>query len=111
MSGESGKQFKIDVEDLYATAPAFRRAGGTLDDALTQLKPRLEALGDFWGSDQLGRKFGSIYLPGSEKLLELLNIVSGAVDGVADGIVKTAEKYDATERENTAKIQSLNEDR
>lgn len=109
MVDKSSGRLRFDLEDLYATAPAFRRAGGELEHALQQAKRRLEGLGDFWGNDKLGQKFGSIYKPGQERLLELLSIVSGEVDGIADGITRMADEYGVAEQGNVSRIQSLRE--
>lgn len=109
MAGESGRQLKFDIEDLYATVPAFHRAAGDLADALQKARSRLEGLGNFWGHDKLGESFGKVYQPSQERLFQLMNIVDGAVDGVADGITRTADTYGEAERDNVSKSESLRE--
>lgn len=111
MAGESGKQLKFDLEDLYATAPAFRRAGGEIGDEVQQATRLLEGLGTFWGHDDQGRKFGAEYAPYQAKLLSLLATVAGAIEGVGDGIIKMADQYGIAEQDNVSKIQSLKEEK
>lgn len=109
MAGESGQQLKFDLEDLYATAPAFRRAGSEIGDEVQRATQKLEGLGNFWGNDDPGRKFGAVYAHYQARLLSLLSVVAGEVEGVADGITQMADKFGAAEHENISKIQSLNE--
>ena len=111
MSGESSGQFRIDVEDLYGAAPAFRRAGGEIGDAVQQATRALEGLGTFWGNDDPGRKFGAEYAQAQSQLLSLLAIVAGEVEGIGDGLVKMADQYGVAEQDNLSNIQSLNEGR
>lgn len=107
MPGESGRELKFDLENLYSTAPAFRHAGGAIGDVVRQSTYRLEGLGPFWGNDEPGQKFGGFYAPDQSRLLQILAIVSGQVEGIADGITKMADEYDAAERKNADNIRKL----
>lgn len=109
MAGELGKQLKFDLEDLYATAPAFRRVGAEIGDEVQRATRLLEGLGIFWGHDEPGRNFGAEYAHYQSKLLSLLATVAGEVEGVGDGIAKMADQYGVAEQDNFSKIQSLNE--
>lgn len=111
MVHESGRELKFDLEDLYATAPAFKRAGGELEDAVQLAKRQLEGLGNFWGDDDPGHTFGATYQPHQERLLQLLAMVANEVEGVGDGIVKMADKFGVAEDDNVSKIQSLSEEK
>lgn len=111
MPGESGKQLKFDLEDLYATAPAFRRAGSEIGDEVQRVTRQLESLGEFWGHDDPGRKFGSEYAHCQSKLLSLLATVAGEVEGIGDGITKMADQYGVAEQGNASKIRSLDEEK
>lgn len=111
MAGESGQQLKFDLEDLYATAPAFRRAGGEIGDEVQRATQKLEGLGNFWGNDDPGRKFGAAYAHYQSRLLSLLSVVAGEVEGIGDGITKMADQYGAAEHDNVCRIQPLNEEK
>jgi hypothetical protein len=110
MSGESSQELKFDLTDLYMTAPAFTRAGGALGDAAQQATSQLEGLGSFWGNDAPGQKFGASYQPYQDRLLQLLALVSGDVEGIADGINQMADEYKITEESNIAKIRAMNQE-
>ncbi|MBO0805102.1 MAG: hypothetical protein J2P25_18755 [Nocardiopsaceae bacterium] len=101
---------KVDLTDLYMTAPAFTRAGSAISDAVSQATHQLEGLGHFWGNDAPGQKFGGFYAPKQAELLQMLAVASGEVQGVADGITKMAESFGVTEEANTAKIRSMNQE-
>lgn len=107
MSGDPGRQLRFALDDLYATAPAFHRVGGEIGGELERATRKLEGMGNFWGDDKAGRQFGQVYGPAQSKLLELLAVVSGEVEGIGDGISKMADEYDAAEQKTKAVIQSL----
>jgi hypothetical protein len=107
VSGESAQELKFDLTDLYLAAPAFTRAGGAIGDAVQAATSQLEGLGNFWGNDAAGQKFGAVYQPYQAQLLQLLAIVSGEVAGVADGINKMADQYGIAEQANINKIRSM----
>lgn len=109
MPGESGRQLKFDLGNLYSTAPAFRDAGSDLGDAVREATSRLESLGSFWGNDENGQKFGAVYAPYQDKLLQLLALVAGQMQGIADGVTKMADEYGAAEQKNIGMSQALNE--
>jgi len=102
--------FKVEITDLYLTAPAFTRAGGAITDAVTQAQSQLAGLGAFWGNDAPGQQFASFYVKDSNELLGLLNTVGGEIEGIADGINQMASNYGVTEEANVAKIMQLEQE-
>jgi len=64
-------------------------------------------MGAFWGNDDPGKQFGSKYEPAQEELLQLIAIIAGQVEGIADGINQMAANYGVTEQANVNKIRAL----
>lgn len=110
MAGESAPDLKVDLTDLYLSAPVYARAGGTIGNAVTQAASQLEALGEFWGNDQAGQAFGGKYVPDQGKILQVLGIVAGQVQGISDGITRMADNYDIAEQANIRKANALNQE-
>ncbi|MCL2586542.1 MAG: hypothetical protein FWE35_29285 [Streptosporangiales bacterium] len=64
-------------------------------------------MGNFRGNDDPGRKFGSEYAHAQSKLLSLLAVVAGEVEGIGDGLVKMADRYGVAEQGSPSNVQSL----
>jgi hypothetical protein len=110
MSGESSQALKFDLTDLYMTAPAFTRAGGAIADAVSQAQSQLQGMGAFWGNDAPGQEFGGFYAGDQARLLDLLAVVAGRVEGVAGGINQMASNYGIAENSNVAKIRAVQQE-
>jgi hypothetical protein len=104
LSGE----LKFDVEALFGVAPKYSQASGWIDNGLRDVTNSLLALGDFWGTDEAGTKFGNAYQPQQSLLLKFTGMLAGELEGVSEGIFKMAKNYGITEDGLSAKIRSLN---
>lgn len=98
MSGTS--DFDIEIEDFVSAAPAFTTAGDEISDTLKQVGPALEALGDFWGSNAGGPKFGESYQKALTLLLEVGGFAGTELQGMGDGLARMARDYQITEDAN-----------
>lgn len=104
------QSLKFDVTDLYMAAPYFQRAGAAIGDAVSQASSQLTGMGAFWGNDAPGTAFGGPYAPGQDRLLQLLSIVAGEVQGISDGINKMAANYGIAEDANVNKMRALEQE-
>jgi len=107
MADQLGPGLKVALTDLYLSAPAFGRAGGEIGAAVAGTQRLLDGLGNFWGDDAPGQKFGSFYSKDQAQLLYLLGIVAAQVEGIRDGINQMADRYGIAEQRNIGKIMAL----
>jgi uncharacterized protein YukE len=110
MSGESGQGLTFDLTDLYTTAPAFSRAGGSIADAVSQVQSQLQAMGNFWGNDAPGQQFASFYPNNANTLLQQISIFAGEVEGVADAINQMADNYNISDEASVNKMRALGQE-
>jgi len=110
VSAESSQSLTFDLTDLYMTAPAFKRAGGSIADAVSQVQSQLQGMGAFWGNDAPGQKFGSVYPGNADTLLQQISVFAGAVEGIADAINQMADNYGVSEEANVNKMRALGQE-
>jgi len=103
----SDDTLKFDLTDLYISAPAFQRGGQDIAAENSRAQSTLMGMGAFWGNDDPGTKFGAKYEPAQDELLQLIAIIAGQVEGIADGINQMAANYGVTEQANVNKIRAL----
>jgi uncharacterized protein YukE len=110
MSGESSQDMTFDLTDLYMTAPAFKRAGGSIADAVSQVQSQLQAMGAFWGNDAPGQKFAGFYVNNADTLLQQISVLAGAVEGTADAINQMADNYNIADEASVNKMRALQQE-
>jgi len=110
MSGESSQGLTFDLTDLYMTAPAFSRAGGSIADAVSQVQTQLQGMGAFWGNDAPGQKFASFYVNSADTLLQQISVFAGGVAGIADAINQMADNYGISEEASVNKMRALGQE-
>jgi uncharacterized protein YukE len=106
----SDQGFRVQITDLYLSAPTFSNVGYEISDEVTQVQRQLDGLGAFWGNDAPGQSFASSYVPDQAKLLQLMSTVANAVKGVSDGITAMADKYRINEEQNLGRIRALEQE-
>ncbi|WP_405617091.1 hypothetical protein [Streptomyces sp. NBC_00076] len=95
---DPAKVLDIRTADIKAAAPAFHQGAVDLSKALTTLIKTLDGLGEPWGHDEQGEKFGNAYKPQQKKIesgagvlvLGLTSIHEALVD-LSDGQVDNDE--------------------
>lgn len=110
MSAESSQSLMFDLTDLYMTAPTFKRAGGLIADAVSQVQSQLQGMGAFWGNDTPGQKFASFYPDNADTLLQQISVFAGAVEGIGDAINQMADNYGVSEQANVNKMRALGQE-
>jgi hypothetical protein len=101
-------QLKFDVQELLGVAPKFEQAGEWVGNGVQDVTNALLDLGNFWGTDKPGTAFGKTYQDQQDKILKILGMLSGDLEGVAEGITKMAKNYGITEDGLSAKVRKLN---
>ena len=101
-------QLKFDVEELFDVAPKFTQSGEWVGNAVQEATNTLLGLGDFWGNDKPGKAFGDAYQTQQDMILKILGLLSGELEGVAEGIKQMAKNYGVTEDGLSSKIRKLN---
>jgi hypothetical protein len=101
-------RLKFDVEELYGVAPRFTQSGEWVDNAVRDATDTLLGLGNFWGNDKPGTAFGNTYQVQQDMILKILGVISGDLEGVAEGIGQMAKNYGVTEDGLSSKIRKLN---
>jgi hypothetical protein len=103
----TGDEVEVQVRTLLAGAPEIARAGTWIDHGVRDAMGGLLGLGSFWGDDEAGRRFGAAYQPQQSELLKLAGVLSGQLDGIADGIRQMAKRYGVAEEQATARTRRL----
>jgi hypothetical protein len=101
-------RLKFDVEELFGVAPKFTQSGEWVDNAVQEATGTLLGLGNFWGNDKPGAAFGKAYQAQQDMILKILGMLSGDLEGVAEGITQMAKNYGVTEDGLSSKIRKLN---
>jgi hypothetical protein len=110
-----GRRLALPPLEIY---PAYvRSVARSLDDdgkdiaaKLSQARNRLDAIGNFWGGDNLGTRFykGADGRPGYEtsagRALHGVGAFADFYQNVARGLRHMADRHDATEWENTIQV-------
>lgn len=109
VSNLSSASMRVEIEELAAAAPTYSKQGDDLGNAVKTAADTLYGLGNFWGNDDPGTKFGSVYKPQEEFILGALAMIAGGLHGIADGITKMSEKYHLTEAEISSGLHLLDE--
>jgi uncharacterized protein YukE len=88
---------RLDPTEVRAVAPAVGRLSSAMESALARLAAVLDAEGDCWGDDDIGRAFGGSYRPAQQQLRDGLARLGDGVRGVGDALVAAADRVDAAE--------------
>ncbi|ROP51996.1 hypothetical protein [Streptomyces sp. PanSC9] len=86
-----GKVLDIKTADIKAAAPAFQQGAIDLSKALTTLIQTLDGLGEPWGHDEQGDKFGNAYKPQQKKIESAAGILVLGLTSIHEAMVDMAD--------------------
>lgn len=93
----TGDDFKVQVEDFAAAAPAFLAAGHLLTDVDDLVQTRLAGLGAFWGTTAHGPEFGEKYREYAAKIHALAQACGIDLQATGTGLTDMGKQYGITE--------------
>ncbi|GAQ55195.1 hypothetical protein [Streptomyces acidiscabies] len=83
----------IKTADIKAAAPAFHQGAVDLSKALTTLVQTLDGLGEPWGHDDQGNKFGNAYTPQRKKLESAAGILTLGLTSIHEAMVDLSDGH------------------
>ncbi|AWT42376.1 MULTISPECIES: hypothetical protein [Streptomyces] len=83
----------IKTADIKAAAPAFHQGAKDLSAALTTLIKTLDGLGEPWGHDEQGNKFGDAYKPQQKKIESAAGILVLGLTSIHEAMVDMADGH------------------
>lgn len=98
----SSNYFAVNPDGLAKTAPNMRTVSDQARQILTRLQSNLDALGDCWGDDPMGKSFEEQYLTARKQMFDGMQGIVDVVDSTADGLETMAKGFHQTEEQNTA---------
>lgn len=93
-----GDSFEVDAERLAARASQFEPLVGRLGEIHRTLSDALSADGTCWGTDAVGRSFGSVHATPVDNAMTNLSALPDRLTSVSTRLAETAGTYQAGER-------------
>ncbi|WP_433663012.1 WXG100 family type VII secretion target [Nocardia sp. CA-128927] len=99
--------FRADPDALRATRSGFTDVSDRIAAAAKNLQRVIDAEGECWGSDQIGRSFAKNYTPSVPKALKGVDGLSKAMNNLGDRMVTTANTLQNRDQANAAKLNQI----
>lgn len=106
-SAASGSGFEIDTAAVRSIAAQIAAQGNAAAEVVTRLRSALQAAGEPWGTEEIGKKFGHGYTSQVNQSFPALASLGSALAGIANGLVAHAEAHDKVEAAVTEKLGSI----
>lgn len=106
-SAPPGSGFEVDSDGVRSQAAALARCGERAAQVLDSLRGTLEASGEPWGTDDLGKQFGHGYTGPANQGFASIAGLGAALVNVANELVAQANTYDAVEQHITESINRI----
>ncbi|MEV5479367.1 MULTISPECIES: WXG100 family type VII secretion target [Streptomyces] len=94
--------FDVDTDQLKSEAPKFHRESVALAKATEKLKHSLDGLGDAWGDDEQGKKFGNVYSPHLSEIERAAHALVKGLESISKTMKDMADNHEATDHANTS---------
>lgn len=94
--------FDVDTDQLKSEAPKFHRESVALEKATEKLKHSLDALGEPWGDDEQGKKFGHIYSPHRHKIERAAHALVKGLESIHKAMKDMADNHEDTDHSNAS---------
>ncbi|MGH3855237.1 MAG: WXG100 family type VII secretion target [Pseudonocardiaceae bacterium] len=88
-------------QTMRTAAAAFAKESPGLSDVVKRLRSTLDGLGEPWGNDDPGNRFGQDYKPNAESLMTAMATLSTALSSIGDGLGRMASNYDGSDVAST----------
>ena len=103
----SGTGFEIDTAAVRSIAGQIAAQGTAAAEVVTRLRSALQAAGEPWGTEEIGKKFGHGYTSQANQSFPALASLGAALAGVANGLVAQAAAHEQVETAITEKLGSI----
>ncbi|MFH8679519.1 WXG100 family type VII secretion target [Streptomyces lydicus] len=94
--------FDVDTDQLKSEAPRFHRESVALAKAAEKLKNSLDGLGEPWGDDEQGKKFGHAYSPHRSEIERATNALVKGLESISKTMKDMAENHEAADHSNAS---------
>ena len=107
-SGASaGSGFEIDTDAVRSIAGQIAAQGDAAAQVVMRLRSALEAAGEPWGTEEIGKKFGHGYTGQVNQSFPALASLGSALAGIANGLVAQAQAHEQVESAVTQRFGSI----
>lgn len=87
----------LKLVSSYLDAPA-----STLKNAVKALVDGLDAIGEPWGDDQIGKGWSTIYTPGKQTAIDALNEIAKGLFDLSGDFLTMSVNYETAETANAS---------
>ncbi|MFD5736646.1 WXG100 family type VII secretion target [Streptomyces sioyaensis] len=94
--------FDVDTDQLKSEAPKFHRESVALTKATEKLKHSLDGLGDPWGDDEQGKKFGHAYSPHLSEIERAAHALVKGLESISKTMKDMADNHEAADHANAS---------
>jgi hypothetical protein len=102
--------FEVTPASLRSSGDGLDRAAQDVDAAAARFLTTSQALGECWGSDDLGWLVSMAYLPVHGRALDCFDVNAEDLADYGSALLEMAERYERTELEVTESLQRLGRD-
>ena len=92
--------FEVDPAALRSASPKFTSTGDKLGDAWEALRSVLDAEGQCWGNDDVGKKFAQGYTPAADTAREAFPGITGGIRSIRTELDATADTWEQVDTGN-----------
>jgi hypothetical protein len=103
----TGSGFEIDTDAVRSIAGQIAAQGTAAAEVVERLRAALQAAGEPWGTEEIGKKFGHGYTGQVNQSFPALASLGSALAGIANGLVAHADSHDQVEAAVTQKLGSI----
>ncbi|AUS79374.1 hypothetical protein C1701_14505 [Actinoalloteichus sp. AHMU CJ021] len=96
--------YQVDPELLAERAAALGGEATTAERILGRLREVLDATGECWGDDEIGRRFAAGHVDPADTTLELMSGLPGRLTDHTDRLRASAATYRDAEETNTSAL-------
>lgn len=103
----SGPGFSIDTDALQSIAGQIAAQGTAAAQVVSRLRAALEAAGEPWGTEDIGKQFGHGYTSQVNQSFPALASLGQALAGIANGLAADAQAHDQIDTAVAQRLSSV----
>lgn len=92
--------FEVEPAELRRAGSAYHAEADLLIEAASRLDRHLRTLGQPWGTDQVGARFGATYRPAAEQVTNNLGALTVGLIRIASALRAVADSYDVVDQDS-----------
>lgn len=101
--GDSGLGgFEVQPAELRRAGSAYHAEADLLIEAASRLDRHLGTLGQPWGTDQVGARFGATYQPAAQQVTANLGALTVGLIRIASALRAVADSYDVVDHDSAS---------